>query len=386
MLNVAIHVLAWPLLALWVLALAGRVFGRSDPAYRLGPLGPEHLPSPAPLVSVIVPARNEVHNIGACVDALLAQDYPELEILVVDDRSSDGTGDEVRRREDPRLTVIAGEPPPEGWAGKPAACQRGAAQADGDWLLFLDADVKLAPWAVRRAVAVAAARSIDLLSLWGTWALGSFWERVLIPVIGGFVRAAHPLERVNDPASTGAFANGQFMLFAAEAYRAGQGHARVADRVLEDVLIGRALRAERRSVVLMLAPAAFHVRLYRSAAEIWAGFSKNMYAGMAHRPSLAVLAAAFVAWSHLGPLALLGVALAAGSLGGALSAGVCGLVALGCMWTVRLLDDAAAGRRDLLAAAAHPLGNGVLVAIILNSMLRHHLGGTVAWKGRRVRP
>ena len=382
MLTIALHLAAWTLAALWGVALLGRLLRRADPSFRLEPSGPEPLPAPAPRVSVVVPARNEVHNIGACVDALLASDYPDIEVLVVDDRSEDGTGEEVRRRGDPRLRVIEGEPPPDGWAGKPAACQRGAEEADGEWLLFVDADVQLAPWTIRRAVQTANARSVGLLSLWGTWALGSFWERLLIPVIGGFVRAAHPLERINSPENPAAFANGQFMLFAAEAYREGGGHARVASCVLEDVLLGRAMRAEGHRVELLLAPRAFRVRLYRSLGDIWAGFSKNMYAGMSHRPSLALLAAAFVGSVHLGPL----VAVAAALVPGLGTCGLAGLISLGCMWSVRLLDDRDARRRDLLCAALHPVGNGVLVGIILNSMLRHHLGATVAWKGRHVRP
>ncbi len=379
-----LHLLAWPLLALWLLAAAGRWLSRADPELRLEPLGPEPLPTPAPRVSIVVPARNEGANIEACIASLLAQDLAPHEILVVDDRSEDETAALARRAGGERVRVLAGAGPPAGWAGKPAACQRGAEAATGDWLLFVDADVRLAPWALRRSVARASARSLDLLSLWGRWVLATPWEHVLIPAIGGLIRLAHPLDAVNDPSSPLAFANGQYLLLRSTAYWAERGHERVRSVVLEDVALARALKAEGRRVGLFLAPDAFQVRLYRSFGEIWQGFSKNLYAGLGHSPQRALLGVLGLAFLHGGPSLVLAWGLSAGLPGAPLAAA--GGLALACQILTRLRDDRDYGLRSWPWALSHPVGNLLTAALLANSALRHHLGATVRWKGRAVRP
>lgn len=379
------HLLGWPMVALWGLGLLARLLQRPDPSLRLEAWGAEPDPQPELSVTVIVPARNEARNIEACLHSVLAQDHPALEILVVDDRSQDGTGELASRvgaaAGGGRIRVLTGSGPPPGWAGKPAACALAAGEARGEWLLFLDADVRLAPWALRRSLALAQARRLDLLSLWGRWTLGSFWERVLIPAVGGFIRTAQPLPRINDPARPEAFANGQFLLYRARAYRELGGHEAVRGEVLEDVALARQVKRGGRRLGMLLAPEAFSVRLYASFAEVWRGFAKNLYAGMGHRPGLALLAAGVVGWMHLGPFALL----LAGWAGGSAALLLGGLASLAAQLAIRVLDDRQAGR-NALYALSHPLGNAVLVGIILDSALRHHLGLAVRWKGRPVQP
>ncbi|MBM4321383.1 MAG: glycosyltransferase, partial [Deltaproteobacteria bacterium] len=323
----------------------------------------------------------EARNIRSCLGALLVQDHPALEILVIDDRSEDGTGELAAQIGGARVRVLPGQGPPPGWAGKPAACQLGAGEASGAWLLFLDADVQLSPWAVRRALALARARRLDLLSLWGSWTLHGFWEKVLIPAIGGFVRATQPLEQINDASRPEAFANGQFLLFRAEAYRELDGHAAVKGEVLEDVALGRTVKRRGRRLGMLLAPQAFRVRQYEGFAEVWQGFAKNIYAGMNHRPGLALLAVGLVGWMHLGPF----VAIAAAATRSSIPLLLGGLFALASAIAIRWLDDRAAGRSPF-HALTHPLGNAVLTGIILDSALRHHLGLSVRWKGRKVKP
>ena len=166
-------------------------------------------------VSVIVPARNEVDNIDSCLAGLSAQmGLGQFCIIVIDDNSVDGTKAIAERRiaADPRIRVVDAGPLPTGWAGKPHACWRGAALADGDWLCFVDADVRAAPPLIAAAIIAAETRRVDMLSLHPRQALGSFWEQLVIPA-GMLVLAC---AKRFDPASQD-IVNGQFLLVRREA-------------------------------------------------------------------------------------------------------------------------------------------------------------------------
>ena len=173
-------------------------------------LEPSHQPNIISSVSICIPARNESLNIGACVKAALASDWPELEVVVVDDRSDDGTGDVARQAAegDPRLRVVEGVEPPSGWAGKPWACFRAAKESKGAWLIFVDADVRLHQ-KLYSIVETAKVHNLAMLSLFGTWIVEGFWEKVLVPAVGWLIRGAVDLDRVNDISQIDAFANGQ---------------------------------------------------------------------------------------------------------------------------------------------------------------------------------
>jgi glycosyltransferase involved in cell wall biosynthesis len=134
-------------------------------------------PERAPSVSICIPARNEAENIADCLTAALQVDWPNLEVLIVDDRSEDATGDIAREiaTKDSRLRVVEGSEPPQGWAGKPWTCSRAAKESQGAWLLFIDADVQIHPKAVQAAVSLAKERNIALLSFFGTWIVKNFW-------------------------------------------------------------------------------------------------------------------------------------------------------------------------------------------------------------------
>jgi hypothetical protein len=367
---------------LWALLVLGAWLAGRDRRYRLEPVGqPPDAAEGLPLVSLIIPARNEEAVIARAVRGALAQDWPALEVIVVDDASEDQT--RARALEagqgDPRLRVIQGRPLPQGWLGKPSACWHGQTQARGQRLVFVDADVALAPQAVRRAVEVAAERGLGLVSLWGTWVMGSFWMRVAQPVVGGFVRGAHPLDRCNDPARPEAFANGQFILFTREAYDAFGGHEAVKAEVLEDVRLAQAAKRAGVGCGMFLAPALFEVRLYTTLGELWRGMVKNTYHGMNRRPALALSALAFLSATTLLPWGTLAAGLALGDarLWGpsALSAGL--------MFVYRFFAD-----KDLpiprAYALTHPLGTAVLVGIIAASFWRGLRQKPTLWKGRAV--
>ena len=231
------------------------------------------------------PARND-NNIEACLKAALATDWPTFEVVMVDDRSTDDTGQIARRiaRNDSRLNVIEGSDPQPGWAGKPWACSRAAGEAKGKWLLFIDADVQIHPKAASTVIQTAKERDLSLLSLFGRWTLVGFWERVLIPAVGWLIRGSIELDKVNKRAAPEAFANGQFILLRRDSYVAIGGHGAVRGEVLEDVRLAQVVKQTGLGAEVRPAQWAFDVRLYRSLSEIVNGYTKNIYEGLGRNP------------------------------------------------------------------------------------------------------
>jgi len=163
------------------------------------------------VVSVIVPAKDEEANIRAALDTLRAQDYPNLEIIVVDDRSRDRTAEIVREvaAEDPRVRLVQVRELPAGWFGKPHAMHVGAGEARGQWLLFVDADCRQAPHSVRAAVNFLTDHQGEMISLWPVLEMHGFWENAVQPVAGSVLVAWFRPSWVNNPRRRAAFANGQ---------------------------------------------------------------------------------------------------------------------------------------------------------------------------------
>jgi glycosyltransferase involved in cell wall biosynthesis len=347
------------------------------------------LPAPAarplPRLSICVPARDEAHQIAACVRGALAQDHADVEVIVVDDGSTDDTAAVARAAapDDPRLRVVRNAPPPPGWAGKPWACQRAVAEASGAHLLFVDADVELAPDAARRVATVLLDRKLGMLSAFGTWRLESFWERVAIPVIGWFIRGATDVGAVNTPGRPEAFANGQFLLFDRATYESIGGHGAVRAEVLEDVRIARVAKQRGHPIGLYAAPDLFRVRLYRSLGEILRGYGKNLYEGMDRRPLLALGALLFLFIGSVAPWLFLAAVVVRPSIfltglepfgfWAAWIALVCALPVL-FRWRVERVDGRGGGY-----AWSHPLGNLVLAAVLLRAVFAVE----TTWKGRR---
>ncbi len=237
-----------------------------------------------PLLSIIVPARDEERNIERCVRSLLAQRLENYEVLVVDDRSSDGTRAILAQleAESPRLLVIDGAPLPAGWAGKPWAIVQAAQRARGAWMLFTDADSSHHPDGSASALHFAIDHDVAMLTIATYQELGSFWERAILPAILGMVLfATGPLDRLNDPADTKhALANGQYILFERNAYEALGTHAAVRDAIAEDLELARRIKTDGRyRMIIASGESIASVRMYRTFAEIWGGFVKNVYFG-----------------------------------------------------------------------------------------------------------
>lgn len=338
------------------------------------------------LVSVIVPARNEAHNVGECVRCLLASAHPRLEVIVVDDASDDGTGDVARAAGggDPHLAVVRGAPLPPGWFGKPWACEQGVRLARGELIAFCDADMRVRPELVGRSVAALRGTGAALLSAIPRQVLGGFWERVVMAQVGMLFLARYPdAGRVNRSRHTrDKIALGGYILVRRDAYRAAGGHAAVRHEVAEDMAIAQRFHAAGHPPVLVHAEPYLWVRMYRSLAEIVEGWGKNL-ASSSTRTTSGPLAALvpwllvsglFFFWM-LPPLVLVRGALGIVGAPWVPAAAVAQAVSLG-FWGAMYRRE---GQNPLYALLA-PLGALVMAAIIVRSLARR---GRVTWKGRR---
>lgn len=229
-------------------------------------------------ISAIVPARNEEAVIAACIESLAAQ--PQIaEIIAVNDQSSDRTLEILQElaRRIPRLRVIEATVPPPGWVGKNHACWTGAQQAEGEWLLFTDADAVLNEGAAGKALALAAEHQASLVSFSPEQVLKTWYEKALIPFV--YVRLAQKFsfDQVNDPKSAAAGANGQFLLVRRDTYQAAGGHAAVHSEVLEDVAFARRVKGNGGRIWFGYSDGAVRVRMYRSFSAMWEGWKKNLF-------------------------------------------------------------------------------------------------------------
>ena len=351
---------------------------------------PSTAPAHPPRVTVIVPARNEARNIERCVRSILAARYPALDLIVVDDHSSDATRTiaESIASLDPRLTVISPPPLPPGWFGKPWACLAGARAARGELLLFVDADTRHSPDLVPRIVNAMSAESLDMLSIAGTQEMATFWERLLQPQVFAMLSIRYGgTESVNRSRfAWDKIANGQCIAVRRAAYDAFGGHGAVHDCVAEDLMLAQRMFAGGYRTALLLGTSQLSTRMYTSHRELVEGWRKNIFAGgIDGLPPLApvrwlfpLLLPVFPLF-QLAPLVALVVELATRPLD-RVRAGAAALAAaatlLGWAFLYRRL------RLSVLHALAFPLGAGMLLYIIVGAIAR---GRRVSWKGRRYR-
>jgi chlorobactene glucosyltransferase len=336
-----------------------------------------------PSLSVLVPARNEERSIERCVRSMLAQELDDFEVIVIDDRSDDGTGEILTRiaAEDPRLLVVRGEPLPDGWVGKPWALAQGAAVARGSWLLFTDADSVHESFASRSTLSFAFENGYDAVTLATGQDMETWAERAILPsILGMVVFATGPVSAINDPMQPDrALANGQYILVSREAYDALGGHAAIRGEIVDDLAFARRLKADGRFRLALAG--GWHlcrVRMYHSAREIWLGFTKNAYAGSEGRVEAMGAGIAMLSLLSFLPVVLGASALArrrwqaAAEMAASLAA-----VSAASGWAMR---EVGIPRRLGVYA---PVGFAVFAAISLNSTWRVLSGRGVEWRGRR---
>jgi chlorobactene glucosyltransferase len=242
----------------------------------------------APLVSVLVPARNEEDTIAGCLRSILAQDYPNLEVVILDDGSTDATPQIVRARGDSRVRLLSGAPLPPGWTGKNWACHQLAQAASGELLCFVDSDTTLAPGTVSAAAGLQERHRAGLVSLLPRAERRSVSGSVLLPMVPHAMFALFPMAMVHRAARPGvAVAFGPFLLLTRAAYYAAGGHAVRRAAIVDDVELSRAVKAAGYPVRLANGTDLVETQWYRGVADIWRGFSKNAYGGIGYNPWLA---------------------------------------------------------------------------------------------------
>lgn len=331
------------------------------------------------LVSVLVPARNEAARIGPCVQALLGQRGVDLELLVLDDGSTDGTAEVVRAAagHDPRVRLIHGAPLPPGWLGKPHACAQLAGAARGDVLVFVDADVQVAPGGIAATVALLGpGPGLDLVCPYPRQRAETAGERLVQPLLQWSWLTFLPLrlaERLRLPSLCAA--NGQLLACRAEAYRAAGGHAVVRGAVIEDVELARAFKRAGRRVAIADGRQVATCRMYDGWAELRDGYTKSLWAAFGSAGG-AVGVVGLLAWLYVLPPVAAVAGLARGRRGQALT----GLVG----YAAAVAGRAACARRTggrPLDAFAHPASVGALAWLVLRSH-QHRAAGTLHWRGR----
>jgi chlorobactene glucosyltransferase len=240
-----------------------------------------------PLVSIIVPARNEERNIWRCVGSLLEQSYPNFEVIVVDDGSTDETPAILENiiqthHQGNRLWVLRlRDELPEGWAGKPHAIHAGVQESHGEWLLFTDADTWHAPNALQCALTSALNSGSDLYTLSTAQELPGFWEKVMMPMAYLGISMMYPIKKVNDPLSSIAIANGQFMLIRRAVYDILGGYARpeLRNTLLDDRDLAYTVKQQGFRLKLEDGRDLVRVQMYRGLREAWQGWRKNAFLG-----------------------------------------------------------------------------------------------------------
>lgn len=341
----------------------------------------------APLIAVIVPARDEADNIGRCLDSLVAQDYPagRLRVIVVDDHSQDATAAIVGAlaARHPQVELLRSPPLPSGWVGKSHACWSGVRAVLGEtqWLCFIDADVTLAPAALSSALQAASIRRLDLLSLAPHQELGSFAERLILPCGLILLSFLQDLRRVQSSSSRDVTATGQFMLMRRDVYNASGGHAAVCGAICEDLELARRVKGAGYAVLLMAGQGLIAARMYTGWGTLWPGLAKNLVDTLG------------------GPVATVAVAFAAFVLGWAavlipifdLSSWVLGVPGAGIALCLALAASGAAFGLHVAATRyfripfwyglIFPLGYSVGALMAIDSVHRRR-SGKVIWKGR----
>ncbi|MFF5172056.1 glycosyltransferase [Micromonospora sp. NPDC000089] len=335
-------------------------------------------------VAVLLPLRDEAARVTPCLRALLAQrGVPRLRIVVLDDGSTDGTADVVRAvvGDDPRVTLLTGVAPPPGWLGKPHACHQLATRADpaATVLAFVDADVVLTPYAVAAAVAELRAAGATLLSPYPRILVRTAADRLVQPLLQWLWLTFLPLRAMERSARPSlAAAGGQFLVVDRAGYDRAGGHAAVADKVLEDIELARAVKRAGGRIALADGSRLAACRMYDDWPQLRDGYSKSLWASFGHPAAAATVVTLLLALYTAPPLIALG-ALAAGawSLAGLALAGYAAGVA------GRVVSARATGGRAWPDALAHPVSVVVLGWLTLRS---YHLRKRrrLSWRGRPV--
>jgi chlorobactene glucosyltransferase len=344
------------------------------------PLASGDSPS-TPLVSIILPVRNQVRTVEECLRSLVGAKYPSKEILVVDGHSTDGTR-EILQNFSGEITVVEEDPLPLGWVGKGWACHLGYKRAAGDLLLFTDGDSIHGTDSLTRAVDYLQATKADLLTLAPGTILRTFWEKVLQPPIFLLIMILVGGKLVNDDNRKNALGNGQYMLFRREAYEKVGGHEAVRDKIVEDYNLARLIKQLGLRLRFVTAQDTLGVRMYSSLAEIWRGWRKNFYTVSEKRMLLKAITRIVLMFTFLVlPFVILGYGIVQGVTNPVNAYLFSGAFMAAFLWLGIIILD-----RSIEVSPGYallfPLAILVYIGIGIDSTVRGSLGLGFTWKGR----
>jgi len=371
------YIVAAVLLAVMINFIINNLLFKNTGNYRL----PEDFLKKRPLVSILIPARNEGKNIGRCLNSLIRQDYDNIEILVLDDNSSDGTSKVVQRfcKKDKRIRLFRGKPLPEGWLGKSYACYQLSGYARGDYYLFVDADTLHFPGSVSSALACLLKFDVDALSVFAKQIMVTIHERMMVPAANFMIMGFLPLwliRRSRNPLFCTAI--GQFMLFKKDVYDDIGGHSSVKGEILEDVLIAKRVKRCGHRFMIFDGRSNLYCRMYHDLREVVHGYTKVLFSAFDYRLAMISIAFIVVAVIHLAPFIMLPLALLfswSAAVTNVIILQVILVMATKIMLAVRF-------RMKAVDVLLHPLSVVYLLFIAVNSVFQYRFHIGVYWKGR----
>jgi len=345
--------------------------------YRL----PDSFIKKQPLISVLIPARDEEKNIGRCLNSLLRQDYSNIEILVLDDNSTDRTASIIERfaRKDKRVKLYHGKPLEKGWLGKSYACQQLSEYAGGDYLLFVDADTLHFPSSVSSSVACLLRFDIDALSVFAKQITVTIHERMAVPFANFMILGFLPLSLVRKARSAlFCTAIGQYMLFKKDVYRAIGGHESVKGEILEDVLISKQVKRCGYRFMIFDGRNNVYCRMYHNLREVVLGYTKVLFSSFDYNIFMISLAFVGVTAIFLMPFVMIPLAVLFSwpmVITNVIILQVIFIMATKIMLAVRY-------RMKAVDVLLHPLSVIYILAIAVNSVFQYRFNIGVHWKGR----
>ncbi|HAJ95866.1 MAG TPA: glycosyl hydrolase [Actinobacteria bacterium] len=335
-----------------------------------------------PLVSVLIPARNEEKNIGRCLRSLIKQDYDNIEILVLDDNSDDATGSIVDgwSKKDSRIKSLRGEPLPSGWKGKSYACHQLSRKAKGDYLMFTDADTLHFPDSTSSAIAALLSNDLDALSIFPKQIMVTIHERMVVVFINLAIMAFMPLFLIKNTTNPIlSIANGQFILFKRKTYDSIGGHENVKTDIVEDVAISRQIKKCGFKFMIFDGRLSVYCRMYKGFREVVRGFSKFIFASMNYSITKMVAVISLVMILFLIPLILFPI----GSymIRWPLIINVNLLIQISIILTIRIVMTFRF-RSRIMDIVLHPLSMFYIMILSVNSVYQAKYGKGIYWKDR----
>lgn len=325
--------------------------------------------SSAPKVSILVPVRNEEENIEKCIRSIIFQNYPNFEIIVLDDGSTDKTDDILQRIDG--IKMVEGKPLPKGWTGKNWACHQLSQYAGGDLLLFVDADVTLAPNTISDSVNCFTKNKLDMLNCFPTQKMRSFGEWLTVPLMNWLLLTFLPLDLVHlSHSKSFVAANGQYLMIDKKRYFGFGGHSVVQNKIVEDIEIARIMKKNKYRVMTALGGSAVFCKMYGGFSEAIQGFTKNYYAGFNMAPSNFFLMILLFEIFFFLPAIL-------------------SIVNFTFIWLVlviafgRFVQSLNSKQNPVLNVLLHPLQMVVILMIGLNSLIKTR-SNKFEWKGREI--